>query len=171
MTPSRIALATSRLIAQCLNQLLLPSSRFGQFVLNCVFCTCICTEHSVASCRWLIAAGGTCCNHTRPIVWLAGRILLRDVGKHWQYKFVLLASCWSQWPLGPGCRFAAARLLRLWVRIPPGAWMFVVNVMCCQVEVCAMSWSLVERSPTDCGACLWVIQRSPTDCDASLYVI
>jgi len=32
-------------------------------------------------------------------------------------------------------RSAAARLLRLWVRIPPGAWMFtVVSVVCCQVE-------------------------------------
>ena len=31
---------------------------------------------------------------------------------------------------------AAARLLRLWVRIPPGAWMSVVSVVC-QVEVSA----------------------------------
>jgi hypothetical protein len=27
-----------------------------------------------------------------------------------------------------------AHLLRLWVRIPPGAWMFVVSVVCCQVD-------------------------------------
>jgi len=26
-----------------------------------------------------------------------------------------------------------------------------VNVVCCQVEVSATSWSLVQRSPTDCG--------------------
>jgi hypothetical protein len=30
---------------------------------------------------------------------------------------------------------AAARLLRLWVQIPPGAWMSVVSVVCCHVEV------------------------------------
>ena len=30
----------------------------------------------------------------------------------------------SQWPRGLRRRSAAARLLRLWVRIPPGAWMF-----------------------------------------------
>jgi len=30
--------------------------------------------------------------------------------------------------------------------------MFVVSVVCCQVEVSATSWSLVQRSPTDCGA-------------------
>ena len=34
---------------------------------------------------------------------------------------------------------AAARLLRLWVRIPPEAWMFDVSVVCCQVEVSATS--------------------------------
>jgi hypothetical protein len=27
-----------------------------------------------------------------------------------------------------------------------------VCCMCCQVEVSATSWSLVQRSPTDCGA-------------------
>jgi len=30
--------------------------------------------------------------------------------------------------------------------------MFVVSVVCCQVEVSATSSSLVQRSPTDCGA-------------------
>jgi hypothetical protein len=29
--------------------------------------------------------------------------------------------------------------------------MSVVSVVCCQVEVSATSWSLVQRSPTDCG--------------------
>jgi hypothetical protein len=35
--------------------------------------------------------------------------------------------------------------------------MFVACVVCCQVEVSATSWSLVQRSPTDCGASLCVI--------------
>ena len=39
----------------------------------------------------------------------------------------------SQWPHGLRRRSAAARLLRSWVRIPPGAWMFV----CC--ECCVLS--------------------------------
>jgi len=39
----------------------------------------------------------------------------------------------SQWPRGLKSRSAAARLLRLWVRFPPGAWMFV----CC--ECCVLS--------------------------------
>ena len=37
----------------------------------------------------------------------------------------------SQWPRGLRRRSAAARLLRLWVRIPPEAWMFV----CCECFV------------------------------------
>ena len=39
----------------------------------------------------------------------------------------------SQWPRGLRRRSAAARLLRSWVRIPPGAWMFA----CC--ECCVLS--------------------------------
>ena len=39
----------------------------------------------------------------------------------------------SRWPRGLRRRSAAARLLRSWVRIPPGAWMFV----CC--ECCVLS--------------------------------
>jgi hypothetical protein len=41
--------------------------------------------------------------------------------------------CRSQWPRGLRRRPSAARLLRLWVRIPPSAWMFV----CC--ECCVLS--------------------------------
>ena len=41
--------------------------------------------------------------------------------------------CRSQWPRGLRRRSTAARLLRLWVRIPPGAWTFV----CC--ECCVLS--------------------------------
>ena len=39
----------------------------------------------------------------------------------------------SQWTRGLRHTSAAARLLRSWVRIPPGAWMFV----CC--ECCVLS--------------------------------
>ena len=42
-------------------------------------------------------------------------------------------SCWSQRLHSLRRRSAAARLLRLWVRIPPGAWMSV----CC--ECCVLS--------------------------------
>ena len=35
-------------------------------------------------------------------------------------------------------------------------YLSVVSVVCCQVEVSATSWSLVQRSPTDCAASLCV---------------
>ena len=41
---------------------------------------------------------------------------------------ILCWICRSQWPRGLRRRFTAARPLRLWVRIPPVAWMFV----CCE---------------------------------------
>ena len=44
-----------------------------------------------------------------------------------------LEYCWCQWPRGLRLRSSAARLLRLWVRIPPGAWLF----FCC--ECCVLS--------------------------------
>jgi len=45
--------------------------------------------------------------------------------------------CRSQWPCGLSCGSTAARLLGLWVRIPPGVWMSVLSVVFCQVEVSA----------------------------------
>ena len=36
-------------------------------------------------------------------------------------------------------------------------YLSVVSVVCCQVEVSATSWSLIQRSPTDCAASLCVI--------------
>jgi len=61
----------------------------------------------------------------------------------------------SQWPRGLRSSSAATRLLKLWVRIHRGHG--CLSVVCCQVEVSATSWSLVQTSPTDCGASLCVI--------------
>ena len=61
----------------------------------------------------------------------------------------------SQCPRGLRRRSAAARLLRLWVRISLGLGCFsIVSVVCCQVEISATRWSLAQRSPTDCR-CVW----------------
>ena len=38
-------------------------------------------------------------------------------------------------------------------------YLSVVSVVCCQVEASATSWSLVQRSPTDCAASLCVISK------------
>jgi len=51
-----------------------------------------------------------------------------------QYFYILtIEVCRSQWPRGLRRRSTAARLLRLWVQIPPEAWMFY----CC--ECCVLS--------------------------------
>jgi len=53
---------------------------------------------------------------------------------------ICTCNCQSQWPCGLTHRSSTARLLRLWVHIPPGAWMFV----CC--ECCALSGTgLLDR--------------------------
>jgi hypothetical protein len=64
----------------------------------------------------------------------------------------------SQCPCGLRRRSAAVCQLRLCVQIPPGAWIFVVWVVCCQVKVSAMNWSLIHRNPTD-GSALCVITK------------
>ena len=46
---------------------------------------------------------------------------------------------WSQWPRGLRRRSTAARLLKSWVRIPPGAWM----------SVCCEYWVLLGRGLCD----------------------
>ena len=46
---------------------------------------------------------------------------------------IMMPICRSQWPRGLRPRFAAARFLRSWVQISPGAWMFI----CC--ECCVLS--------------------------------
>ena len=37
------------------------------------------------------------------------------------------------------CNLETSLMFRLWVRIPPGVWMSVMSVVCCQVEVSATS--------------------------------
>ena len=59
-------------------------------------------------------------------------------------------------PRGLRRGFAAILLLGLRVRIPSvgRGSLSVVSIVCCEVEVSATSWSLVQRGPTDCGASL-----------------
>jgi len=105
------------------------------------------------------------------------RIFVMKYLKIYWLHFVQGKACWSrsQWPRGlRRCSVA----VRLWARIPPRQWMFfcceccvlsgrglcdelitrpeesygclsVVSVVCCQVEVCATSWSLVQSNPMD----------------------
>ena len=53
----------------------------------------------------------------------------------------------------------AARLLTLRFRMPSWARVSVVIFVRWQVMVCAAGWSLVQRSPTDCGVQSCVIAK------------
>jgi len=58
----------------------------------------------------------------------------------------------SRWPRNLRGGSAAARLLRLWVRIPPRhGFLSLVNTVCCQVEISAKDRSLIQKSPTERG--------------------
>ena len=85
-------------------------------------------------------------NHT------AFDVRLREYLTTWSFTSLNKSNSRSQWPRGLRHRSAAARLLRLWVRIPPGAWMYcLLSVVRYQVEFSARGWSLVQRSHNESG--------------------
>jgi hypothetical protein len=90
-----------------------------------------------------------CLFSTPAIIWLLSAWCCSYMATVWDklIRRINFKKSRSQWPRGLRSRSAAARLLRLWVRIPPGAW---ICCECCQVEVSATSWPVVQRSPTDC---------------------
>ena len=65
-----------------------------------------------------------------PFWWRHTLVIMRHVLTH-----ICVRMLWMPVPVAvrSKCRFVTARLLRLWVRIPPEAWMFV----CC--ECCVLS--------------------------------
>ena len=60
----------------------------------------------------------------------------------------------SQWPRGLRRTSAAARLLRLWVRIPPGAWIFVC-CKCCVLSGRGLYGELITRPEESYRRCVW----------------
>jgi hypothetical protein len=106
------------------------------------------------------------CNKLRGISWPADRLvtplerfcfveLVTSITAFMTRKYKLWRQVYTsrfQWPHGPRRVSAAARLMGLWVRISRGGTdVSVVSVVCCQVEVSTSGWSLVQRSPTECG--------------------
>jgi hypothetical protein len=71
-------------------------------------------------------------------------------GQH-KNKIPYVKSFRSQWPRGLRHGSAAARLHGLRVRIPPAGCLSLVSVVCCHVESSEAGWSLLQRSPTECG--------------------
>ena len=69
---------------------------------------------------------------------------LRSWSSQWSNFRLLRGQCHSQWPRGLRRRSAAASLLRLWVRIPPGAWMSV-SCECCVLSGKGLGDELITR--------------------------
>ena len=74
-------------------------------------------------------------NVTQPFVIMVSNLLHSNTGTirmfRQNFAIAVVSKSRSQWPRGRRRRSAAARLLRSWVRIPPGAWIFV----CCECRV------------------------------------
>jgi hypothetical protein len=69
---------------------------------------------------------------------------------------VLTITCRSQWPRDLRRRSTAVRLLGLWVRIPPRAWMSV-SCECCVLSGRGLCDELVPRPEKSCRVwCVWV---------------
>ena len=92
-----------------------------------------------ASGRPLLVPMPKCTNSTTP----GWNSRYRSTGKKKKKNRIaehILFFCRSQWTRGLRRRSATARLLRLWVRIPPEAWMYV----CC--ERCVLSLRRADHS-------------------------
>ena len=60
--------------------------------------------------------------------------------------------CRSQWPCG--LRRRSAAVLTYWdceFEYCCGAWIWLLWVLCYQLQVSASGWSLIQRSPTECS--------------------
>jgi hypothetical protein len=71
------------------------------------------------------------------------KILGSNLGPDCDYPNRLHCVISVLWPRGLRRRYAAARMLGMRVRVPPGSAL-------CQVEDSATGLSLVQRSPTEC---------------------
>ena len=127
---------------------------------------------------WLISIRARIsCNFSYGNILCSGTFFLSstkpDVRNCSTILYITLLHRRSQWPRGLRCGSDAARLLRLWVRIPPGTLMFVC-CECCVLSgrglslrradhssrgvltvVCRCGWSrnLVNEEPWPTGGC------------------
>ena len=88
-----------------------------------------------------------------------------------QYLLQILLSCLSQWPRGLRRRSAAARLLKSWVRIPPGAWIFVC-FECCVLSGRGLCDELITRPEESYRlwcVVVWGLETSRI-CDPYIYI-
>ena len=92
---------------------------------------------------------------------LIRNIQYRRTGLEHKIYPVTPKTCRSQWSRGLRHRSAAPTCWDCGFESHPlHRCLSVVNVVCCQVDVSATSWPLVQRSPTDCGVSLCDLETS-----------
>ena len=82
-------------------------------------------------------------NYIKPVVISVNKAEISKSQLH-IFRRIERIHCRSQWPRGLRLMSAAARLLRLWVRIPPGTWMFVY-CECCVLSGTGLYDRLITR--------------------------
>jgi hypothetical protein len=68
---------------------------------------------------------------------------------------LILLTCRSQWPFSVRRGSAAARLLGLWVRIPPGAWMCVSCEWCVLSRIALCDGPILSPEDSYRLRCVW----------------
>jgi len=96
--------------------------QYTSFTLNFT----ICILHTTLFINLFLYIGSSCCFSALYVIYTFG-FCIRNL------SYIIFPLGRSQWPRGLRSRSAAARLLRSWVRISPGAWIF----FCC--ECCVLS--------------------------------
>ena len=102
--------------------------------------THLCNTQSILACRYILQA------------WRPSRLLIESKSLGIPLSRIYIKVNRSRWPCGLKRGSVAAQFLGLRVRILCGhAYLSLVSVVFCHVEVSASGWSFVQRSTTDCG--------------------
>ena len=86
---------------------------------------------------------------------LFGKLSSQSVPKVFKFNLPKAQACRSQWPRDLRFRSAVARLLRLWVRIPPETWMSVC-CECCVLSGRGLCYELITRPEESYRLCCLV---------------
>ena len=104
------------------------------------FASFCCTERSYVMCNGAASS-------VESIQWNVSSLSFSYPDLYYRYYYcciVYFKFRRSQWPSGLRRGSAAARLLRLWVQIPPGAWM-PVSCECCVLSGRGLCDELITR--------------------------
>ena len=94
-------------------------------------------------CSAVCATGSSCFHH-----------IMYSITWTWCFVFIQTISYVKPIPVALSSKASVCSRSRteMWIWIPPRALVFVCRKCCVLSEVSAMSWSFIQRNPTNCGA-------------------